>query len=49
MNQRAAQRTRESRYEVTALIQARGDEDWNSRRGNDREVFGKQQHIISLP
>jgi len=49
MNQRAAQRTKENMHEVAAQVKAKGDKDWNSGRGNDRESFGKQQHIISPP
>ena len=48
MNWRAAQRTKASMHEVAALVKAKGDKDWNSGRGNDRESFGKQ-HIISPP
>lgn len=35
MNQGAAGRAQESRQEVTALIQVRGDEDLTSGRRND--------------
>lgn len=49
MNQRAAQRTKESMHEVVALVKAKGDKELGSGRGNDRESFGKQQHIVSPP
>ena len=49
MNWRAAQRTKESMHEVAAPVKAKGDKDWDSGRRNDRESFGKQQHIISPP
>lgn len=40
MNQRAAQRTKESMHEVVALVKAKGDKDWNSERGMTEKALG---------